>query len=60
MPGEVSGSWAKGGLGREGERTSVEVGEFEVGSAGENGLGYIGLGDADAEVVIDRPEDSVE
>lgn len=60
MPGEVGEVGAESGLWRERERAAVEVGEFEVGSAGEDGLGYIGLGDADAEVVIDRPEDSVE
>ncbi len=60
MPGEVSGVRAEGGLGREEERVVVEVGEFEVGSAGEDGFGDVGLGHADAEVVIDGPETGVE
>jgi hypothetical protein len=46
-------------LGREGEWAAVEIGEFEVGSAGEDGLGDVGMGDADAEVVIDGPEAGV-
>ena len=60
VPGEVGGVGAEGGLGREGERAAVEVGEFEVGSAGEDGFGDVGLGDLDAEVVIDGPETCVE
>ncbi len=60
MPGEVGGIGTESRLGREGERTSVEVGEFEVRAAGENGFGDVGLGHADAEVVIYRPEAGVE
>ena len=37
------GVGAEGGLGREEERASVEVGEFEVRSAGEDGLGDVGF-----------------
>ena len=60
VPGEVGGVGAEGGLGREGERAFVEVGEFEVGAAGEDGFDEIGLGDADAEVIVDGPEACVE
>ena len=35
---------------------AVEVGEFEVGAAGEDGFDEVGLGHADAEVVVDGPE----
>jgi hypothetical protein len=38
----------------------VEVGEFEVRSAGEDGFDEVGLGDADAEVVVDGPESGIE
>ena len=38
----------------------MEVGEFEVRSAGEDGFDEVGLGDADAEVVVDGPEACVE
>ena len=41
MPGEVGGVGAEGGLGREGERVAVEVGEFEVGAAGEDRFGDV-------------------
>ena len=47
-------------MGREGERAAVEVGEFEVGAAGEDGFGNVGLGDLDAQVVVDGPEAGVE
>ena len=47
-------------MGREGERAVVEVGEFEVRAAGEDGFGDVGKGHADAEVVIDGPEAGVE
>ncbi len=30
--------------------------EYEVRAAGENGFGDVGLGDADAQVVVDGPE----
>ncbi len=36
MPGEVGGVGAESGLGRERERTAVEVGELEVRAAGED------------------------
>ena len=60
MPGEVGGIGAEGGLGREGEGLAVEVGEFEVGAAGEDGFGDVRVGDLDAEVVVDGPESGVE
>ena len=56
MPGEVGGVGAEDGLGRKRERAAVEVGEFEVTAAGEDGFGDIGLGDPDAEVVVDGPQ----
>jgi len=34
----------------------VEVGEFEVRSDVEDGFGDVGLGDLDAEVIVDGPE----
>ena len=60
MPGEVGGVGAEGGLGREGEWAVVEVGEFEVVASGEDRFGDVGLGDLDAQVVVDRPEACVE
>ena len=60
MPGEVLRVGAQGGLRGEGERAAVEVGEFEVGAAGEDGFGDVGLGDADAQAVVDCPEAGVE
>ena len=51
VPGEVGGVGAEAGLGGEGEAAAVEVGELEVGSAGEDGFGDVGLGDADAQVI---------
>ena len=60
VPGEVGGIGAESGLGREGERAAGEVGEFEVGAAGEDGFGDVGLGDLDAQVVVNGPEASVE
>ncbi len=56
----MGGVGAESGLRREGERTSVEIREFEMRAAGEDGLGDVGLGHADAEVVIDGPEAGVE
>ena len=53
MPSEVGGVGAEGSLGREGERAAVEVGEFEVGAAGEGGFRDVGLGYLDAQVVVD-------
>ena len=49
------GVGAQGGLGSEGERAAVEIGEFEMGAAGEDGFGDVGLGDLDAQVVVDGP-----
>ena len=60
VPGEVGGVWAEGGLRREGEWAAIEVGEFEVGAAGKNRFGDVGLGDLDAQVVVDGPESCVE
>ena len=60
VPSEVGGVGAEGGLGREGERAAVEVGEFEVAAAGEDGFGDVGLGDLDAQVVVDGPESCIE
>ena len=60
MPGEVNGVRAEGGLGREEERVVVEVGELEVGSAGEDGFGDVSLGDLDAQIVVDGPEARIE
>jgi hypothetical protein len=47
-------------LGSEGERAAVEVGEFEVRAAGEDGFSDVGLGDADPQVVVHGPEAGVE
>ena len=55
VPGEVGGGGAEGGLGREGERAVVEVGEFEVRATGEDRFSDVGLGDLDAQVVVDGP-----
>ena len=60
VPGEVGGVGAQGGLGREGERAVVEVGEFEVGAAGDDGFGDVGAGDLDAQIVVDGPDAGVE
>jgi hypothetical protein len=60
VPGEVGGVGAEGGLGCEGEMSAVEVGEFEVGAAGEDGFGDVGFGDLDAQIVVDGPEAGVE
>ena len=60
VPGEVGGVGAEGGLGAEGEAAAVEVGELEVATPGQDGFDEVGLGDADAQVVIDGPEASVE
>jgi hypothetical protein len=38
-------------LGCKGEALAVKVGELEVGFAGEDGFGDVGLGDADAQVI---------
>ena len=59
VPGEVGGIGAEGGLGGEGEPAAVEVGELEVRAAGEDRFGDVGLGDADAQVVVDGPEAGV-
>ena len=47
-------------MGREGERAVMEVGEFEVGAAGKDGFGDVGLGYLDAQIVVDGPEACVE
>ena len=47
-------------MGVEGEGLAVEVGELEVGAAGEDGFGDVRVGDVDAEVVVDGPESGVE
>ena len=60
MPGEVGGVGAQGGLGREGKRAAVEVGEFEMGAAGEDRFGDVGFGDLDAQIVVDGPEACIE
>ena len=60
VPGEVGGVGAEGGLGSEGERAAVEVGEFEMGAALEDGFGDVGLGDLNAQVVVDGPESCIE
>jgi len=60
VPGEVGWVGAESGLGCEGKRALVEVGEFEVRAARKDGLGDVGMGDADAEVVIDSPEAGVD
>jgi len=60
MPGKVGGIGAESCLRCEGEWATVEVGEFEVRAAGEDGLSDIGMGHEDAEVVIDGPEAGVE
>ncbi len=60
VPGEMGGVGTEFCLGCEGERAAVEVGGLEVRAAGEDGLGDVGLGHADAEVVIDGPETGVE
>ena len=60
MPGEVGRVGAEGGCGVEGVGLAVEVGEFEVGAAGEDGFGDVQVGDLDAEVVVDGPESGVE
>jgi hypothetical protein len=60
MPGEMEDVGAKDRLRRKEERAAVEVREFEVRAAGKDGFGDVGMGDADAEVVIDGPEAGVE
>jgi hypothetical protein len=60
VPRQVGGVGTESSLGREGERTSVEVGEFEVRPPGEDGFSDVGMGHADAEVVVDGPEAGVE
>ena len=38
----------------------MEIGEFEVGAAREDGFGDVRVGDLDPEVVVDGPEAGVE
>ena len=38
----------------------MEVGELEVATPGQYGFDEVGLGDADAEVVVDGPEAGIE
>ena len=47
-------------MGCERERVAVQVGELEVGAAGEDGFGDVGLDDLDAQIVVDGPEASIE
>lgn len=56
LPGEVGRVRAERGLGREGERAVVEIGEREVAAAGEDGFGDVGFGDLDAPVVVEGRE----
>ena len=56
MPSEVRRVGAEGGLRGEREWAAVEVGEFEVRAAWEDGFGDVGLRDLDAQVIIDVPE----
>ena len=56
----MGGVGAEDGLGRKGEAAAVEVGELEVAAPGQDGFDEVGLGDADAEVVVDGPEACVE
>ncbi len=60
MPCEVGWVGAESSLAGEGERAAVEVGEFEVRAAREDGFGDVGMGHADTKVVIDGPEAGVE
>ena len=60
VPGEVGGVGAEGGFGGEGEPAAVEVGELEVGSAGEDGFGDVGLSNLDVQIVVDGPESCIE
>ena len=39
----MDGVGADGGLGREGERAAMEIGEFEVRAAREDGFGDVGF-----------------
>ena len=47
-------------MGREGKRAAVEVGEFEMGAAGEDRFGDVGFGDLDAQIVVYGPEACIE
>ena len=38
----------------------MEVGELEVAAPGQDGFDEVGLGDADAEVIVDGPEAGIE
>ena len=52
MPHQARGGGAEGA---EGEAAALEVGELKVRSAWEDGFDEVGLGDADAEVVVGGP-----
>lgn len=45
---------------RRGGRAVVKVGEFEVDSARNDGFGDVGLGDQDAQAIVDSTEADVE
>ena len=60
VPGEVGGVRAERGLGREGERAVVEIGERKVAAAGEDGFGDVGFGDLDAQIVVYGPKAGIE
>lgn len=55
----MGGIRAEGGLGREGQRAAVEVGEFEVRSAGQDGFGDVEFGHADPKILVDGRETNV-
>lgn len=52
----MGGFRAERGLGREGQRAVVEIGEREVAAAGEDGFVDVGFGDLDAPVVVEGRE----
>ena len=56
----MAGVGAERGLGREGERAVVEIGEREVAAAGEDGFGDVELGDLDAQIVVYGPKAGIE
>jgi len=56
MPTQVNRVRAERSFRRKEEQAAVEVGEFEVRAAWEDGFGDVGLRDLDAQVIIDVPE----